>query len=112
MVAGFLVSGLDRPVECFFAQAQALPSPDPLRCCHPSLAAAVRRVRRRPVQATPVSTVPNAIISSHGAGLADGCGAVPPKPVSAPPFGMIWLPTASVTGSTSSPEESSSTKMV
>jgi hypothetical protein len=48
----------------------------------------MRRVRRWPMKPTPVSTAPNAIVSSHGAGLAGGCGAVPPKPVLAPPHGI------------------------
>ena len=45
-----------------------------------------RRNRARPAA---VSRAPAAIITSHGAGFAGGCGAVPPNPAAAAPFGMI-----------------------
>ena len=45
-----------------------------------------RRNRTRPAA---VSRAPAAIITSHGAGFAGGCGAVPPNPAEAAPFGMI-----------------------
>ena len=51
------------------------------------------------------------LLMARGVGPG-GRGAVPPNPAEAAPFGMIWLPAASVTASTFSPEESSSTTMV
>ena len=58
--------------------------------------AARRRFRRSPITPIAASSPPPAMMASHGAGeRCPASGAVPPKPVAAPPAGMVPLPTAS-----------------
>ena len=60
-----------------------------------------------------MSSNPAATVPSHGARSgARPRGAVPPRPVPAPPGGATGLPVASVRLSTTSPDEPSSTTMV
>jgi hypothetical protein len=54
------------------------------------------RVRRNLVMPIAASSPPPAMAASHSSGEVPGaCGAVPPRPVAAPPAGMVRLPTAS-----------------
>ena len=72
----------------------------------------MRRDLRSPRTPTAISSNPAASVASHGADPAAARGAMPPKPVAAPPIGALELPTASVRLSTFSPEALSSTTMV
>src|SRR5690242_3865825 len=65
----------------------------------------------RPRTPTVISSSPAASVASHGAGPGAARGAIPPKPVAAPPIGACELPAASVRVSTLSPEAVSSTTM-
>ena len=72
----------------------------------------MRRDRRKPNTPTAISSNPAAKVASHGVDPAGAGGAIPPKPVAAPPVGASALPAASVRVSTFSPEELSRTTMV
>jgi Sodium:solute symporter family len=75
--------------------------------------AAVRRDLRSTTTPTTLSSNPAARVASQGAESgAVSRGAVPPRPVPAPPIGAIGLAAASVRLSISSPDEPSSTTMV
>src|SRR5580700_11202858 len=87
-------------------------APDALDGGAQSRRRAVRRDRRRPNTPAAISSNPAAKVASHGADPAGAGGAIPPKPVAAPPIGASALPAASVRVSIFSPEELSSTTMV
>src|ERR1022692_1613220 len=68
--------------------------------------------RRNLIKPTSTAARPTAAAASQGRPGGPGRGAVPPRPVSGPPLGVIWLPTASTRLTILSWPESSSTTRV